>query len=50
MNHTELVSLLRNNDFTDGWVLTGDTLSLWEHDEDPPAPLTRPKVTDVLAD
>jgi hypothetical protein len=31
--------------FTDGWSLFGDELVLWEHDTDPPAPLTRPKET-----
>jgi hypothetical protein len=29
--------------FTDGWSLLGDELVLWEHDEDPPEPLTRPE-------
>jgi hypothetical protein len=28
--------------FVGGWVLQGDELILWEHTENPPAPLTRP--------
>ena len=42
--------LLLDNGFTDGWVLTGETLTIWEHDADPPAPLTRPEAQDDLAD
>ena len=50
MTHLELVALLRDKGFTDGWALAGDDLILWEHDENPPAPLTRPEVSDDLAD
>ena len=46
MTHDELLQLLANNGFVTGWVLTGEQLTLWEHDTDPPAPLTRPEVTD----
>jgi hypothetical protein len=28
--------------FDSGWVLTGETLTLWEHAENPPKPLTKP--------
>jgi hypothetical protein len=41
-----LMQLLIDAGFTDGWALSGDTLILWEHDVDPPAPLTRPEATD----
>jgi hypothetical protein len=37
-----IVQLLIDEGFTDGWALSGDVLILWEHDTDPPAPLTRP--------
>jgi hypothetical protein len=37
-----MVQLLIDAGFTDGWAISGDTLILWEHDQDPPAPLTRP--------
>lgn len=50
MSHRELVTLLLDKGFTDGWVLLGETLTIWEHDADPPAPLTRPKASDALAD
>ena len=44
------VQLLLNAGFTDGWAMADETLTLWEHDADPPAPLTRPKAKDDLAD
>jgi len=40
--------LLRDAGFTDGWAIAGDVLILWEHDAEPPAPLTRP--TDATTD
>ena len=39
------VQLLIDAGFTTGWAIAGDTLILWEHDEDPPAPLVRPNET-----
>ena len=42
MSHEELLQLLADAGFNSGWVITGDVLTLWEHDEEPPAPLTRP--------
>ena len=49
MSHRELVTLLLDEGFTDGWVLLGETLTIWEHDANPPAPLTRPEASDVVA-
>ena len=40
-----LIQLLQNAGFTDGWALAGETLILWEHEQDPPAPLERPSET-----
>ena len=37
-----MVQLLLDAGFTDGWAMNEETLVIWEHDEDPPAPLTRP--------
>jgi hypothetical protein len=37
-----LVEVLTNAGFQSGWALNGIELVLWEHDEDPPKPLTRP--------
>jgi hypothetical protein len=37
-----MVQLLLDAGFTNGWVVAGDELILWEHEEDPPAPLVRP--------
>ena len=42
--HEKLVELLISKGFTEGWTLQGETLVLWEHEENPPAPLTRPVV------
>lgn len=39
----KLIELLRSEGFTDGFAFHGTDLVLWEHDEDPPKPLTRPK-------
>lgn len=37
-----MAKLLEEAGFTDGWAIAGDKLILWEHDQDPPAPLERP--------
>jgi len=42
MSHEELCQLLMDAGFNSGWVITGDVLTLWEHEEEPPAPLVRP--------
>jgi len=46
MTHEELLQLLATKGFTSGWALLGTELTIWEHDTDPPAPLTRPEATD----
>ena len=40
-----MTELLRKAGFTEGWALSDGVLILWEHDTDPPAPLTRPTET-----
>jgi hypothetical protein len=50
MTHLEAVQLLNENGYFSGYAITGETLILWLHDEDPPAPLTRPEASDVVAD
>ena len=42
MNHQDIIQLLLEAGFTNGWVVAGDELILWEHEEEPPAPLVRP--------
>lgn len=37
-----MAQLLIDAGYTDGWGITGDVLVLWEHDDEPPAPLERP--------
>jgi len=37
------VQLLLDAGFADGWAIADGVLVLWEHDEDPPPPLTRPE-------
>jgi hypothetical protein len=38
-----MVQVLIDAGFSDGWGLDDDVLVLWEHQQDPPLPLTRPK-------
>jgi hypothetical protein len=42
MTLDELIALLHENGFYSNWTLSDGKLIQWEHDEDPPAPLTRP--------
>ncbi len=42
MTHKEIVQLLTDKGFDHGWALSDTELTVWEHDEEPPAPLTRP--------
>jgi len=49
MKHEELCELLRDAGFDSGWTLEGETLTVWAHDTDPPAPLTRPEARNDLA-
>jgi len=46
MNVSSIAQSLIDAGFTDGWALADDELVIWEHDIEPPAPLTRPKATD----
>ena len=41
--HKKLAQKLVDAGFETGWALNDTDLVLWEHDEDPPKPLTRPK-------
>ena len=45
MTHEELCALLLENGFETGWCLSGETLTMWQHDENPPAPLKKPQPT-----
>lgn len=47
---SKVVELLRAAGYDSGFATDDEVLTLWEHDEDPPAPLTRPKAQDDLAD
>jgi hypothetical protein len=46
MTNQEATELIKNAGFEGGWTLIEDVLIQWEHNQDPPAPLTRPKATD----
>lgn len=37
-----IAQLLLDAGYSDGWAIAGDVLILWEHAEEPPAPLERP--------
>ena len=43
-----MVQMLLDAGFNSGWAVAGDVLVLWEHDAEPPAPLTRPEPTEPL--
>jgi len=43
MSHDEIVALLLEKGFNTGWALLGTELTIWEHEAEPPAPLTRPE-------
>lgn len=40
--HKTAIDALLAAGFESGWALTEGVLVLWEHDDEPPAPLTRP--------
>jgi hypothetical protein len=44
MTDNELIALLLDAGFNNGWAFSGTQLILWEHDAEPPAPFTRPVV------
>jgi hypothetical protein len=46
MINDPLVKALLDAGFVNGWALLGDVLTIWEHEQDPPAPLTRPTETE----
>jgi len=43
-----MIDLLIEAGFTDGWAIADGVLILWEHDEEPPTPLTRPDETPTV--
>jgi hypothetical protein len=43
---TPMVKLLIEAGFDSGWVISNEILVIWEHDENPPTPLTRPEPTE----
>ena len=47
MTQQEAIDLLTNAGFNTGWALHDNVLVLWEHDINPPAPLTRPDETPI---
>ena len=46
MTNDEATQLILNAGIVGGWTLHGDILTLWEHEQEPPAPLKRPQATD----
>ncbi len=43
MTHKELIDLLIEKGFIEGWALSGTDLVIWEHEENPPKPLKKPE-------
>jgi hypothetical protein len=44
MTTAEATKVLLDAGFDSGWVVSDGVLLLWEHEQDPPAPLARPIV------
>ena len=40
---TPTAKLLIDAGYENGWALAGEVLILWEHEAEPPKPLTRPE-------
>jgi hypothetical protein len=47
MSNDETVKLLLDAGFHSDWVVSDGKIILWEHDENPPAPLTRPTANET---
>ena len=47
MTEKELCDLLIESGFDYGWAMTQGKLILWEHEQEPPAPLTRPETLEA---
>jgi len=43
MTTNELAELLLEKGYETGWALLGTDLTIWEHEEEPPAPLKKPE-------
>jgi hypothetical protein len=43
MTTAEATKVLLDAGFNSGWVVSDGVLILWENDENPPKPLTRPE-------
>jgi hypothetical protein len=48
IDENPIIKLLIDAGFSTGWAISGDNLILWEHDAEPPAPLTRPVLNNKL--
>jgi hypothetical protein len=50
ITHNPMVQLLLNAGYDSGWAMTEETLTIWEHDEDPPTPLVRPQTLEPVVE
>ena len=41
--HNDLVQKIIDAGYETGWALSGTELVIWEHEAEPPKPLTRPE-------
>ena len=48
MTQEEIIELLTAAGYNSGFALNGEALVLWEHKEEPPKPLKRPKADETL--
>ena len=48
IGETPMIKLLLEAGFDSGWVVSGEVLVIWEHDEEPPLPLIRPESIELI--
>lgn len=49
MTHSDALKLLLDAGFDNGWVVSDGKIILWENNENPPPPLTRPTANETPA-
>jgi|688.fasta_scaffold1591194_2 hypothetical protein len=47
MTQQEIINLIIGAGYNTGFALNGELLVLWEHEEEPPKPLKRPKADET---
>jgi hypothetical protein len=48
LGETPMIKLLLEAGFDTGWALSDEVLVLWENDQEPPSPLVRPELIELV--